>query len=110
MPYQTVMSPCSLCKHGECARCNNNVYTSNKFNVDNISPKQDKDIENLWRECEDITFVEDKDGNLVLGQPWRGFPVGVFTQDDWFYWVDDYHSKGAGWVYENISPYDLSRK
>ena len=42
-------------------------------------------------------------GPLVLDQPWRGFPVGEFTQDDLFYWVDAHHSKGVGWVYENIS-------
>lgn len=43
---------------------------------------------------------------LILAQPFHGFPVGEFTQDDWFHWVDDHHSKGVGWVYENISPFD----
>lgn len=50
-----------------------------------------------------LTFVENEDGELILDQHWHGFPVGEFTQDDWFYWVDHYHSKGVGWVYENIS-------
>lgn len=46
---------------------------------------------------------ENENSEMVLGQNWRGFPVGSFTQDDWFRWVDAFHSKGVGWVYENVS-------
>ena len=62
----------------------------------------DKFVERLWCESEDIAWVENSKGEMVLDQNWRGFPVGVFSQDDWFHWVDTYHSKGVGYVYENV--------
>lgn len=100
MPYQTVTSPCYSCRAESCKDCIHSVYASGRT-------FSDAEVENLWRENVDIAWDEDEDGDLVLGQPWRGFPVGEFTQDDWFYWIDDRHSKGVGWVYENISPYDF---
>ena len=40
-------------------------------------------IENLWRESEDICYVDDESvGDLLLDQPFHGFPVGEFSQDD----------------------------
>lgn len=63
----------------------------------------DKFVERLWKENTDIAWTENDCGELVLDQKWRGFPVGSFTQDDWFRWVDKFHSKGVGWVYENVS-------
>lgn len=90
------MSPCFSCRCQCCKKCSENIFVNPEFIIaDNI-------IEDLWKEINDIAFVEDCDGQLVLDQPWRGFPIGEFTQDDWFYWVDLNHSKGVGWVYENI--------
>ena len=63
----------------------------------------DKFIERLWKENTDFAWVENERGELVLDQNWRGFPVGRFTQDEWFHLVDEFHSKGVGWVYENVS-------
>lgn len=63
----------------------------------------DKFIERLWKENTDFAWVENERGELVLDQNWRGFPVGSFTQDEWFDWVDEFHSKGVGWVYENVN-------
>ena len=62
----------------------------------------DKFVERLWKENTDIAWNENERGELVLDQNWRGFPVGNFTQDDLFRWVDEFHSKGVGWVYENV--------
>ena len=62
----------------------------------------DKFVERLWKENTDIAWNENERGELVLDQNWRGFPVGSFTQDDWLRWVDEFHSKGVGWVYENV--------
>lgn len=93
------MSPCFTCQSCDCCNCPNRIFANREFNV------TDTVVENLWKEITDIAFVEDTSGELVLDQFWRGFPVGEFTQDDWFYWVDAHHSKGVGWVYENISPY-----
>ena len=63
----------------------------------------DKFVERLWKENTDIAWAENNCGELVLDQKWRGFPIGSFTQDDWFRWVDEFHSKGVGGVYENVS-------
>lgn len=107
MPYQTGISPCYSCNYPICKSCKEKVYAESKWITNQFSHAQDIMVERLWRECEDIAFIENADGELVLDQPWRGFPVGEFTQDDWFHWVDEHHSKGVGWVYENISPYDF---
>ncbi len=61
----------------------------------------DKFVERLYREMEDICWVENEAGCPILDQKFRGFPVGVFDEDDWFYWIDKHHSKGVGWVFEN---------
>ena len=97
-----MLSPCWSCKIPTCEVCAHKTYTRTDFIHSIDTETKDKFIENLWRECEDIAFIENEDGELVLDQPWRGFPVGEFTQDDWFRWVDSHHSKGVGWVYENI--------
>lgn len=91
------MGPCFACQSCNCCGCHNRIFANPEFDI------TDAVVENLWKEMDDIAFVEDSSGDLVLDQPWRGFPVGEFTQDDWFYWVDANHSKGVGWVYENIS-------
>lgn len=109
MPYQTGMSPCYGCHYPICKKCEEKVYAESKWMTNVFSHVQDIMVERLWRENVDIAWDENEDGELVLGQPWRGFPVGEFTQDDWFHWVDEHHSKGVGWVYENISPYDFER-
>lgn len=118
MPYQTIINPCCACKDDE--QCNGCFYQaygkmyahyykgrSVDISDNDMAKNQDLFVEHLWRENVDIAWDEDENGELVLGQPWRGFPVGEFTQDDWFHWVDEHHSKGVGWVYENISPYDF---
>ena len=109
MLYQTGMSPCYSCHYPNCRVCKEKVYAESKWMTNVFSHVQDIMVERLWRENVDIAWDENEDGELVLGQPWHGFPVGEFTQDDWFYWVDKHHSKGVGWVYENISPYDFEK-
>lgn len=101
------MSPCYSCHYHNCNTCEEKVYAESKWLTNTFSHVQDIMVERLWRECVDIAFDEDENGELILAQSWHGFPVGEFTQDDWFRWVDDHHSKGVGWVYENISPYDF---
>lgn len=98
---------CYSCRYSSCANCKEKIYTNSKWIANVFSHEQDAMVEHLWKESVDIAWDEDENGELILAQPWRGFPVGEFTQNDWFYWVDDHHSKGVGWVYENISPYDF---
>ena len=85
--------PCWYCIEKTCKNCTCAVAEAyeNTF------------VERLWKENTNIAWTENECGELVLDQNWRGFPIGNFTQDDWFRWVDEFHSKGVGWVYENVS-------
>lgn len=98
---------CYSCNCPDCEKCEKKVYANNKWTANVFSHEQDIMVEHLWKENVDIAWDEDENGELILAQPFHGFPVGEFTHDDWFHWVDDHHSKGVGWVYENISPYDF---
>ena len=59
----------------------------------------DKEIEKLWIELEDITFVEDVESckELVLGSDWLHFKKGTWREDIWR-WFDKNHSKGVAWL------------
>lgn len=57
----------------------------------------DKVMEKLWEELEDVPFDEDTDGRLCLSQPWHAFPVGTDREDIW-HWFDENHSKGVAWL------------
>lgn len=104
--------PCWSCIEKTCKNCPcavaetyENTYLDAQW-MQKLSWNKDdcyKFVERLWKENTDIAWNENERGELVLGQNWRGFPVGSFTQDDWFHWVDEFHSKGVGWVYENVS-------
>ena len=103
--------PCFSCIEKSCKNCPcavaepiDNSYSDAQW-MHKMSRNEedcDKFVERLWRENTDIAWTENERGELVLDQNWRGFPVGNFTQDDWFLWVDEFHSKGVGWVYENV--------
>ena len=104
--------PCWSCIEKTCKNCPCAVaetYENTYFDVQWMQKLSwnkddcDKFVERLWKENTDIVWTENERGELVLDQNWRGFPVGSFTQEDWFRWVDVCHSKGVGWVYENVS-------
>lgn len=104
--------PCWSCIEKSCKNCPcavaesfDGTYITTRWALKLKENKDDCDrfVERLWKENTDFAWVENERGELVLDQNWRGFPVGRFTQDDWFYWVDEFHSKGVGWVYENVS-------
>jgi hypothetical protein len=61
----------------------------------------DKILEEKWRELEDITTYEDEDGCLRLCNSWFGFDKDTDIENIW-YWFDERHSKGVGWLSENI--------
>lgn len=82
--------------------CIHRVYGRfNEYAKENPCMSKDEIIEMLWQEMRDVPMDENSNGELILHIPWRGFPKG-FTQDDWFHWVDENHSKGVGWVSENV--------
>ena len=90
------LSPCFSCHKKTCVDCEYRVWGNYKITY------SDQIIENLWKEISDVVFVENSEGEFVLDQPWRGFPKGIFTQEEWFGWVDNHHTKGVGWVCENV--------
>ena len=104
--------PCWSCIEKSCKNCPcavaesfDSTYLTAQWMLNLRENKDDCDkfVERLWKENTDFAWVENERGELVLDQKWRGFPVGNFAQDEWFHWVDEFHSKGVGWVYENVS-------
>jgi len=66
---------------------------------------QDKEMESLWEKLEDIPFVEDEEGRLILDsdEPWHNFEPGTEREEIWRYF-DKKHSKGISYLlyeYEN---------
>ena len=72
----------------------------------------DKEIEKKWRELEDVLFIEAKDfyeGNeeykddikLLLANNWFVFNAGTSLQDVW-HWFSEQHSKGVGWLMNEL--------
>ena len=101
--------PCWSCIEKSCKNCPcavaesfDSTYLTAQWMLKLRENKDDCDkfVERLWKENTDFAWVENERGELVLDQKWR---VGNFTQDEWFHWVDEFHSKGVGWVYENVS-------
>lgn len=60
---------------------------------------QDKEMESLWEKLEDIPFIEDEDGRLILdlAEPWHGFVPGTTKEEIWHYF-DRNHSKGINYL------------
>ena len=85
--------PCWLCIEKSCKNCPcavaeayENTYLDAQW-MQKLSWNKDdcdKFVERLWKENIDIAWTENERGKLVLYQNWRDFPVGNFTQDDWF--------------------------
>ena len=60
---------------------------------------QDKEMESLWEELEDIPFIEDEDGRLILDsdESWHNFEPGTTKEEIWHYF-DINHSKGINYL------------
>lgn len=59
----------------------------------------DKKMESLWEELEDIPFIEDEDGRLILdtNESWHNFEPGTTKAQIWHYF-DINHSKGINYL------------
>ena len=62
----------------------------------------DKFIENKWKDLTDIPVIEDEDSVLILDEDWFLWKKGTDVQDTIWHWFDNHHSKGLGWIMENI--------
>lgn len=71
-------------------------------NLVRISTLDDEFIVETWKSFTDIPVVEDEDDVLVLDEDWFLWKKGTEVQDTIWHWFDDYHSKGLGWMMENI--------
>ena len=69
---------------------------------------QDKEMESLWEELEDIPFIEDEEGRLILdlAEPWHGFEPGTTKEEIWHYF-DRNHSKGINYL---VNEYESKTK
>lgn len=80
-----------MCDIRECYECANKCKLG----------MNDKDIEKLWDEFEDVLFIEDPDSDdscrLVLASGWQGWDEGTCRDTIW-HWFDEQHSKGIHWL------------
>lgn len=79
-------SPCYSCIENDCHGCACAVCeTDNECNHVWWYSKSMKAVKQNQADCDKFIgrlWAENEKDELVLGQNWRGFPVGVFTQDD----------------------------
>lgn len=61
----------------------------------------DKEIEDIWCELEDITVIEDSEGNQILNDNWFIFEKGTESNEIWG-WFNNNHSKGLRYLIDNI--------
>ncbi|CAI3207866.1 hypothetical protein [Clostridium neonatale] len=61
----------------------------------------DKEIEQLWCDLEDVTTIENDDGDLVLNSKWFIFNKGTESEEIWE-WFKNNHSKGLRYLVDNI--------
>lgn len=57
----------------------------------------DQEVENIWKEFEDVPMDEDSNGELVLAHDWRHFRKGTSRTEIWE-WFATNHSKGIPWL------------
>lgn len=72
------------------------------------SLQHDKEMESLWEELEDIPFIEDEEGRLILDsdEPWHNFEPGTTKAQIWHYF-DRNHSKGINYL---VNEYESKTK
>ncbi|WP_394885023.1 hypothetical protein [Clostridium butyricum] len=62
----------------------------------------DKEIEELWRELEDVTTIENEDGELILNSDWFIFSKGTESSEIWE-WFNRKHTNGLRYLVEEIA-------
>lgn len=62
----------------------------------------DKEIEEKWAELEDVTTYFDEENIERLESAWWLWEKDTDVVNDIWYWFNLAHSKGLGWLYENI--------
>lgn len=84
----------SYCKRGchDEGGCTNGCIVP-KLYVRLAQHEDDLELEEMWNELEDVLFVEDEDGHLVLNSDWRDFDKGTPQEEIWS-WFGSRHSKG----------------
>ncbi|MCD4694895.1 MAG: hypothetical protein K8S16_01545 [Bacteroidales bacterium] len=56
--------------------------------------KSKEEIELLWRHFEDVLFLEDDDGELILAENFHLFDKGTPRNSIW-QWFDEHYEKGV---------------
>jgi len=78
----------------------------------------DNQLEQLWDELGDVAVCTGQElyesdpvkyedyqygQSLVIDSEWNGFPIGTDLESIW-YWFDERHSKGVGWLMNEYEP------
>ncbi len=97
------------CKNCPCAVCKeyDNILgyiedTPMMVQAGKDSSDCDHFIERLYKEVKDFFTVTNDENERILAVKWRGFPAGL-KEKEIDQWMDSEHSKGYGYIYENIS-------
>ena len=79
------------------------MQTDSKLNKESFDESEyeiahdDRTLEWLWDDLEDVLFDEDPDGRLILAEDWEGFRKGTEREEIW-HWFDKEHSKGIAYL------------
>lgn len=57
----------------------------------------DSQVKTMWDELEDVLFIENDNGELVIDNNWKWFKKGTSQMDIW-HWFDEHFSKGVHWL------------
>lgn len=76
-------------------------FCYDSFNISMEKKLKDKDIEKMWYELEDITSLENNEGEYILNSNWFLFDKGTEINEIWE-WFNNNHSKGLKYLANEI--------
>lgn len=74
------------------------VIQNPKFDVVKSYTTCDSLLEDLWKTLTDVPMNPETED---MDEDWFIFPKGTNRESIW-YWFDEQHSKGIGWMMENV--------
>lgn len=74
------------------------VIQNPKFDVVKSYTTYDSLLEDLWKTLTDVPMNPETED---MDEDWFIFPKGTNRESIW-YWFDEWHSKGIGWIMENV--------
>ena len=72
--------------------------------------KTDIELEKKWDELEDVLFIENTDGDLVLHEDWYNYKAGTLREDIWADMFEKYSGGAELAEYPVYNDYEQSKK